>query len=455
VRADGRLIAALLLASASAEAQTGNVFNRTGSGARAAGMANAFIAVSDDGTAASWNPAGLGQLRKPEFSLVTTTNRQSYATEGFRTRDDTAIFSPVVSTYTSTYVDFASLAVPFTVGHAPVTLQASWRRLYSLDFRENVTITREPLTPDGPPLTVFDANADVVGGIDLLSFAGAVKITPRLALGGNVNFWRGDWTEDNVASVTEPGAPEPAVFQMSSQSNSIRGTNLGVGLLLTYPRWTVGLSYQGPMKGDFSGGATTSTSAAPPPPPASLDAKVHFPQELGAGVAWRPAPRWTTAFDLTWDDWSETLLRPTNGPTIDVFSGLPPERSATSDTLSASLGAECLFHGEGHVIPLRFGAAWEPQGPRSPYTRDPVHFVMVAAGTGYNTNSIKFDAAVQYRWAGFRDGGDFSLPGGDPQLPAAVGQRSAKRWTIKLSLIVRVTDTEKLHRGLRKVFGGG
>lgn len=455
MRADGRLFAAVLLASASAEAQTGNVFSRTGSGARAAGMANAFIAVSDDGTAASWNPAGLGQLRKPELSFVTSTNQQSYSTAGFRTRDDTAALSPVVSTYTSTYVDFASLAVPFTVGRAPVTLQASWRRLYSLDFRENVTIRREPLTPDGPPLTVFDANADVVGGVDLLSFAGAVKVTPRLALGASVNLWRGDWTEDSVASVSQPGTPGPPVFQMISQSNHLDGTHVGVGALLTYPRWTVGLSYQGSMKGDYAGSAAASTSEAEPLPPASLEAKVHFPQELGAGVAWRPAPRWTTAFDLTWDDWSETLLSPTQGPTIDIFSGLPPERSATSDTLSANLGAECLFHGEGHVIPLRFGAAWEPQGPRSPYTRDPVHFVMLAAGTGYNTNSIKFDAAVQYRWAAFRDGGDFSLPGGSPELPTAVGERDVKRWTIKLSLIVRVTDTDKLHRGLRKVFGGG
>jgi hypothetical protein len=49
------VVVALVLLGASAHAQTGVVFNRSGSGARAAGMANAFIAVSDDGTAASWN----------------------------------------------------------------------------------------------------------------------------------------------------------------------------------------------------------------------------------------------------------------------------------------------------------------------------------------------------------------------------------------------------------------
>ena len=33
-------------------------------------MGGAFIAVADDATAASWNPAGLIQLEKPEMSLV-------------------------------------------------------------------------------------------------------------------------------------------------------------------------------------------------------------------------------------------------------------------------------------------------------------------------------------------------------------------------------------------------
>jgi hypothetical protein len=44
--------------------------NPVGSGARAVGMGGAFIAVADDATAASWNPAGLTQLRKSELSIV-------------------------------------------------------------------------------------------------------------------------------------------------------------------------------------------------------------------------------------------------------------------------------------------------------------------------------------------------------------------------------------------------
>jgi long-subunit fatty acid transport protein len=42
----------------------------SGSGARALGLAGAFTAVADDATAASWNPAGLTQLERPELSIV-------------------------------------------------------------------------------------------------------------------------------------------------------------------------------------------------------------------------------------------------------------------------------------------------------------------------------------------------------------------------------------------------
>jgi long-subunit fatty acid transport protein len=45
-----------------------------GSGARAAGMADAFVAIADDATAASWNPAGLIQLEEPEISAVWSFN---------------------------------------------------------------------------------------------------------------------------------------------------------------------------------------------------------------------------------------------------------------------------------------------------------------------------------------------------------------------------------------------
>ena len=350
MRLAGTLLAVLVIGSASAGAQTGSVFNRTGSGARAAGMANAFIAVSDDGTAASWNPAGLGQLRMPEFSVVTTTSRRSLASEGFRTRDDLAVFSPFRSAYGSAYLDFASLAVPATILGKPVTFQASWRRLYTLDFRANGSVSRERLTPQGPPPVLIQANDDAAGGIDLLSIAGAVKLTSRLALGGSFNSWRGNWTEDAATSETPLEGPGPPRFVMTSQASRLRGESLSLGLMLTYPRWNIGVQYQGRLHGDFAAGTTTRTSRDPQPPPLSFEGRLRFPQAVGVGAAWRPATRWTVAFDLTWDQWTDSLFFPADGPPVNLFDELPPDRSPTRDTWSANAGAEhegvCYSGGE-------------------------------------------------------------------------------------------------------------
>lgn len=454
MRAAGWLAAALSLSAAGAEAQTGEVFNRTGSGARAAGMANAFIAISDDGSAASWNPAGLGQLRRPELSLVTTTHGESLLAQGFRTRDDLSVFSSVGSSYTSTYLDFASLAVPLTIARKPTTFQVAWRSLYALDYRENVSLYRQPLTPQAPPATLFESNADVAGSIDLWSFAAAVKLTTRIALGASFNVWRGDWTEESVTSETPLDGSGPSRFRANAQRNRVQGNSLGLGLLLTFPRWSFGLLHQSPLEGDYVGTGVSRESGSPPAPPGSLEGTVHFPRGLGLGAAWRPAARWTVALDLNWDEWTATTLDPTDGPPVDLFSGLPPELAATRNTLSVNAGAECLLHGEGYVVPLRFGAGWEPQGARSAYTRDSVNYVVLAAGTGYNTNSVKLDAAFQYRWTSYRDGANFGLVPQDTLLPLAVGERSAREWTVKVSVIVRLSDTEKLHRSMRKAFGG-
>ncbi len=196
------------------------------------------------------------------------------------------------------------------------------------------------------------------------------------------------------------------------------------------------------------------SSIAPPPPPASVTGDAHFPQAFALGGAFRPTPGWTVALDLTWDDWTDTTVQAPGYPPVSIFDGLPPDLSGTHDTLSVHAGAEHLFHGERSVIPLRFGVAWEPQGPRNAYTREGANYVMLAAGTGYNTNSLKFDAAVQYRRAAFLDGTDSGVEQSDNFPPAAVGERHLGEWRLKLSVILRVTDTDKLRGALKKMFGG-
>jgi hypothetical protein len=247
------------------------------------------------------------------------------------------------------------LAVPVTLLGKPVTFQAAWRRLYTIEYRENIAIDREPLAPEGPPALNIRYNSDLGGSVDLLSLAGAVKVTPRLALGASFNLWRGDWAEEVFVRQTTPGSPDAPLFGRSLEENSTEGENLSLGLLLTYPRWSVGLLHQSPLHADYSTSVSFESSGGVPAQQQGLDGTLRFARSIGIGAAWRPVARWTLALDLTWDDWTGTLLQVPSTQPVNLFDGLPEDRTSTRDTVGVNAGAECLFQKLRRTIGKVFG----------------------------------------------------------------------------------------------------
>ncbi len=419
-------------------------------------MGDAFVAVSDDGTAASWNPAGLAQLRQPEFSLVYGVSNHRVQFSGLRSPDDRLAYSTQRFNHTSSSLDFASAAVPFAIARKPVTLQVGWHRLYQLSSHLTGNVAVVPLGGDVGTARSVSRDDRLIGDIDVFSAAGAVKLTSRLAVGGSFELWRGGWTE-RIAIVEDPGAHGPPDFFASDITVRLQGHTFTAGLLLTYPSWNVGLVYHSPFWTSYHiRGNARSTLG----PGGSVDvpgARFRFPRSLGAGISHRLGPQWTAAVSLTHDQWTDALVTGVPGAQgpVNFFDGAPPEFSTTRDTLSLNLGLEHLFLREGSVVPLRLGFGWEPQGGMDAVTRDPVSYLLASVGSGYNTNRFKFDAAVQYRWAGFRTSDTLSvnsaLNGGRP--PDAVGAATTHEWRVKVSAIYRIPDTEKLRRVIGKIFG--
>ena len=136
------------------------------------------------------------------------------------------------------------------------------------------------------------------------------------------------------------------------------------------------------------------------------------------------------------------------------FDNAPPALSTTRDTVSLNVGLEHLVLREGSVVPLRLGFGWEPQGGTDPFTRDPVDYLLMSAGAGYNTNRFKFDAAVQYRRGSFRVSDVYSV---QTELlgsgPDAIGLASTREWRIKVSAIYRLADTDALRKAIRRILG--
>ncbi len=447
-------LAALLAGVGPASAQVGTSLNRAGSGARAAGMANAFVAVSDDGTAASWNPAGLAQLGKPEFSLVYTVSDRAIGYTGMRSADGRVAYSNRQFGHTNSSPEFASAALPFTVARRPVTVQLGWQRIYQLSGSLSDDVLRTTLGEPGEPARLRLDN-ELRGEIDRASLSAAVKLSGHLYLGGSFHVWRGSWVE-RVALFEPAGAASDFVaFQGDTR---IRGTNAAGGLLLVYPRVNLGFVYGSAFWSSFRHGRELRSNLAPTEAyDGGPRAQFRLPRLLAAGIAWRPRPRWTVALDLTHDQWTDALLRRmTDQPApVNFFDNLPPEFTTTRDTTSFNIGGEHLFLREGSVLPVRLGFAWEPQGGMDPVTRDPVDYFMVAAGGGFNTNSVKVDAAVQYRWGGFRVsdvvGVGSAITGGFGR--DAIGQAHTREWRLKVSAIYRIPDTQTLRGILGKIFG--
>ncbi len=453
-----RFAAALLVVAASASGQTLGSLNRTGSGARAAGMANAFIGVSDDGTAASWNPAGLAQLRSPEASLVVDTVARSFTLTGFLTPDNRARYDNRGSRVSTSGLDFFSLAVPFDLLGKPVTLQGGWRRLYELRAELRADFRREPVVPGaGPGSLRLRQETDVRGNIDLWSVAGALRLTPRTSLGLSVDLWRGDWTSSELL-LQQAAEAQPFGFRGTEQSNRMRGLNLNFGLLLSYSRAHFGLVYHAPFRSRLDVFAEGfSPSGARTLLETDGGTRLAFGHSLGVGVAVRPRPRLTLALDLTWDQWTRAELIDFPGAVearVSFFDLLPRARSAARDTLSLNLGAERLLQGQGYVVPVRVGLAYEPQGAMDPIQRDPVDFVMLSAGAGFNTNRMKFDAALQYRAARNRVSEALTLEGLPLVFPDAYGVLRTGEWRFKVSGILRLTGEQTLKGVLDKIFGG-
>ena len=464
---DGCIAAAALMAIATT-AIAQDSLNRPGSGARAAGMGNAFIAVADDGTAASWNPAGLSQLRAPELSVVHSVAWRDLFLEGYRTRDRSALFTSIKTPNTAADLEFASAAVPFTVAGRPVTVQVGWRRLYQFSGRIQGDTRRVPVSPASRPESVIRFDNDSQGSVDLWSVAGAVRITSRLSVGWSSDFYRGEWeTRQNISE--DPGVGGPTDFVATRETNRVGDRTLNVGVLLAFPSVRAGVVYHGPLHSVFE--ATSSTrSSLTEPLEVALDpddgAELHFPHSIGLGVAWLPRPLVRLALDFTYDEWTQFQVRAPRPGTADSviqsgFDGLPPELSATRNTVTVNAGLERLFPVRGRFVPLRMGFTHEPQGERDPWLRQDSNQTVLAAGTGLNSNSLKLDIAVEHRWGSLRKSEDLSpvyLAGvapafGLPSPPEAEGVSRIREWRLKTSLIYRITNTQKITEGLRKAFG--
>jgi hypothetical protein len=385
-------------------------FNFAGQGARALGMGGAFIGIADDATAISWNPAGLGQLDRPELSGVgkftgsklswdpTTVTQYGY-TETFK------------STSESHFVlNFGSGAMPIKMANRNLVFAVAYQQ--QLDF-----YTKQ----ESPDTFKYysSTNIDTLTGTKVDKTTGAVytispgfgfQVTPRVLVGAAFNIWTGSPTTTFTRDLTSQNFAFYGTHKTYEwkDKNSFSGLNFTAGALVDVKPVKLGAVIRTPLslkshENVSEQSAVTSRYWVTAPFnwdttyrfPGSGDVKYKFPFMFGFGISVSPTQSFTLAADYD--------IRPLSSAKYADSSG----RDTTLDWPSSNqirLGVEYLLMYGGGIVPLRAGFYTDPLIDRhvdfnSTTKGGQVTGIGFTFGTGFAVKRFQFDVAYGYNTA--------------------------------------------------------
>jgi len=359
----------------------------TGSGARALGQ-SAFIAVADDATAASWNPAGLINLEKSEASFVGAWKNISIYPKSLainRSYDE--------DSWSMGEINFMSFAQPLEIGNTDVVISVNYHQVYDFGFEFNKSFLGTPIIHKVLSEGAISAYSSAVG----LS----IPDYPTITIGASFNWYGKSILNDYVWKVntTIYNTNLEDAEKYTETYDDFRGHNFTFGLLWdAYEKeenlLTIGFVCHTPFTADVDQEFVkiNADGSVEPPDHASLD--IDYPLSLGAGLNYRFTDSLSAAFDVEWKEWSQ-------------FTYSNKTWTPSDDTLALRLGCEWLTFPDipETICALRGGVFYEPR----PAWDKIVPIYGLSAGLGW-TKKDKFslDFAYQYRW-GEEDLEDFDF----------------------------------------------
>ncbi len=390
-----------------------------GAGARALGMGGAFTAVADDGTANTWNPAGMAQLERPELSL-----NGGWYSRSTKTGDSSSRESAVA-------LDHVSAVLPFFVLGTQQTIGVAWQRQF--DFTRSTDST-QVLQAQGATTANqgrSDNHVENVGAWSTWSLSYAADVTPTLALGATALVWNDQLTRashnrrsaSSTGSLTTFGLGSPPTLIsdetfVSTQEQQItvdRGISLVLGAMWQVaPQWTLATTIKPRYDlaltiakqdqrifRDATSGAVTSQQATD----TTRDATYTYPTSATVATAWRRSDSQTFTADLTWTHWRELVIDDGSNTTSPISPFVSP--SDFADGYALRLGYEHVLLLPRVVVVPRCGLLYEglPGVTAAPDSAHPElvnatvdRYWGATAGLSVFQRSLIYDAAVQLRY---------------------------------------------------------
>lgn len=389
-----------------AESDISTIPKPVGSGARALGQ-SAFIAVADDATAASWNPAGLSLLRRPELSVV---GAWAYHDWHFQSRSVDRHYSG--GSFKTAEINYLSLVAPLQHGSEAITFSLNYHQVFDfgLDLERDITGAD----------TIERTRVRSEGAIAATSFAASYAISPPVSIGLAVNvysnklFEANTWKNevDSFEKDRQTTEPFEKVFTNRETFKNFRGWNVTLGLLWNI--WekdenllTLGGVIHTPFTAEVDRRSETVTISGETT--TSQQVELEFPISMGIGVNYRVTNAWSIATDVEWKDWSNfrQYNRTTRRQTTPIGGG----DGKIADTIALRLGTQYIFFDPTEFITkwaLRGGVFYDPR----PALDEAMDIYGLSLGTGWTLRDrVSWDLAYQYRYGEGIDGQNLGLAG--------------------------------------------
>ena len=373
--------------------------NPVGSGARALGQANAFIAIADDATAASWNPAGLLQLEKPEISFAleieylsneinSSLHPESEGSDSLRLED----------------FNYASVVYPFHWG-TNMVVSLNYLKLFRFDKEARVPAKIMNSFPTGIAeekdlIYDFDQN----GSFSVLAPGFGLDIAEKLSVGVTVKIWNHDITQSSSFEKKEftSGTQTTTIFDLPTGQGAIpvefrevnkfevdEGYSVVIGgMYRLNDQWNFGIVLKPPFDLDLDHKRIAGNL-----PLEMRRADLEMPMIIGGGIGWRPYDPLSVSLDITWTEWSEYAFVQSD-TTRNPLTSRTGDNVKLEDTFTARIGGEYLIIRDNFIVPLRCGFGYDP----SPAVDDVDDFYTLNFGTGIQLGPYNLDVAYEFRW---------------------------------------------------------
>jgi hypothetical protein len=401
-------------------------FDFVGGGARARGMGNAYLGISDGVNGASWNPAGIYLDDKIQLGV----SYQSLIPRGNSVVSFAMISSASDHTGSFGSINSLSFIAPLRIKGHPFVGSVNWTRNADIFQQSGFNFTGTEIfhwiTTTGPEDDTLaltqDVSSTLDGGLYTANFAFGTRFYDKVSFGLSVNVYSGHIPRTTTSFTAIPdfrydpnGAQRGlATFDVTTiDTNKFSGVNFTIGFKYTGDKFDGGVIVRTPftLNNKFDESIFNIYRFNNLVQDDGTDTvyfgnnliKYEMPLIIGGGIGYKATENLLLAADLEFRKFSGLKVKNRTSITINP-GGTNEEKFQVLDpmwknTFVVRTGAEYMKQTSIGEVPLRAGFGYVPsQAPNVDVNGNTSTATQynVTAGTGIHWNQIKLDIAYTY-----------------------------------------------------------